>query len=349
MTLFFQEALQEKEEFTKPGTANVTPADRKKLSGLLAHYAKMPHPFTACKKDQMSHGLSEEHANRRCAVIKDLIRGTTKWRGKAKEEEVALDLLAEALDLLQVASLAIGPREVSAILHEERLEEGATDILFAIAEDALTEEQEQERAEEVLRTAAILVEAAPKWMLPAAARRPGFRPTKRPTGSGSSAFDEHKHPRAPKGTTTGGKFIRSGQSGPAVTAVQKKLGVATDGSFGKQTKRAVRRFQRKHGLQVDGVVGQQTAAALLGNKLASSMQPGALRPNQRHRLATSAPRTRSSSPSSSASTSSAPKPIASPSEDSLGGRGQRLGRKGWDYHDGMWWPPGHPRNKKSTS
>ncbi len=68
------------ETFSKPGTADVTPADRAKLAGLLKHYRGMTHPFRACKRDQMKHGLSEDHANRRCAVIKDLIEGNTKWR-----------------------------------------------------------------------------------------------------------------------------------------------------------------------------------------------------------------------------------------------------------------------------
>lgn len=70
------------EAFTKPGTANVSAKDKAKLKGLLAHYMKMAHPFTACKRDQLKHGLSEDHANRRCAVLKDVGTGTTKWRGK---------------------------------------------------------------------------------------------------------------------------------------------------------------------------------------------------------------------------------------------------------------------------
>lgn len=68
------------EQFTKPGTANVSPADRTKLRFLIAYYMKKPHPFTSCKRDQIKHGLSEDHANRRCAVLKDLGTGTTKWR-----------------------------------------------------------------------------------------------------------------------------------------------------------------------------------------------------------------------------------------------------------------------------
>lgn len=63
-------------EFQKVG-----PHAREKLKGILQHYAKKPKPFTACVRDQIKHGLSQEMANRRCAVIKDLIMGTTKWRG----------------------------------------------------------------------------------------------------------------------------------------------------------------------------------------------------------------------------------------------------------------------------
>lgn len=70
------------ETFSKPGTADVSPADRVKLRHLIAHYMKKKKPFTACYRDQIKHGLSPDHAARRCAVLKDLGRGTTKWRGK---------------------------------------------------------------------------------------------------------------------------------------------------------------------------------------------------------------------------------------------------------------------------
>lgn len=60
------------ETFSKPGTADVTPADKKKLTPLLKKYCPMAHTFTQCRKDQMKHGLSKDHANRRCAVIKML-------------------------------------------------------------------------------------------------------------------------------------------------------------------------------------------------------------------------------------------------------------------------------------
>jgi peptidoglycan hydrolase-like protein with peptidoglycan-binding domain len=51
-------------------------------------------------------------------------------------------------------------------------------------------------------------------------------------------------------------------AGTTVRAVQRALGVAADGVYGAQTRRAVRRFQRSHGLTVDGVAGPDTLAAL---------------------------------------------------------------------------------------
>lgn len=77
------------------GTANVSGRDMKKLKGLLAHYAKKAHPFTACVRDQKKHGLSDEHAKKRCAVLKDLIKGTTKWRSTERKKNLSEDEKAE--------------------------------------------------------------------------------------------------------------------------------------------------------------------------------------------------------------------------------------------------------------
>lgn len=76
------------------GTANVSARDMVKLKGLLAHYAKKAHPFTACYNDQIKHGLSKNHAAKRCAVLKDLIKGTTKWRSSEKKKNLSEDQLA---------------------------------------------------------------------------------------------------------------------------------------------------------------------------------------------------------------------------------------------------------------
>lgn len=68
---------------------NVGPHARKKLKGILAHYAKMAHPFRACKRDQMKNGLSEEMANRRCATLVDVIKGRKDWRGGSKKTNMS--------------------------------------------------------------------------------------------------------------------------------------------------------------------------------------------------------------------------------------------------------------------
>lgn len=56
------------------------PHARYKLRFLLRYYAKKPHPFRACVRDNMKRfgpGRTEAY----CATIKDIIRGTTHWRG----------------------------------------------------------------------------------------------------------------------------------------------------------------------------------------------------------------------------------------------------------------------------
>jgi hypothetical protein len=58
---------------------HVGPAARKKLSGLMRYYAKKPHPFTSCVEDNTKR-FGVARAKKVCAVLKDLIEGTTKWR-----------------------------------------------------------------------------------------------------------------------------------------------------------------------------------------------------------------------------------------------------------------------------
>jgi peptidoglycan DL-endopeptidase CwlO len=53
-----------------------------------------------------------------------------------------------------------------------------------------------------------------------------------------------------------------GHGGDGVAAAQRALGIAADGVFGPQTRKAVRAFQRAHGLIADGRIGPQTRAAL---------------------------------------------------------------------------------------
>jgi peptidoglycan DL-endopeptidase CwlO len=60
----------------------------------------------------------------------------------------------------------------------------------------------------------------------------------------------------------GETVLREGDTGPAVAAVQRRLGVTPDGDFGPITLAAVRGFQARHGLVVDGEVGVHTLTAL---------------------------------------------------------------------------------------
>lgn len=58
----------------------VGPNARHKLRGLLRYYAKQAHPFTACVHDNMKR-FGPNRTERVCATMKDIIRGTTHWRG----------------------------------------------------------------------------------------------------------------------------------------------------------------------------------------------------------------------------------------------------------------------------
>ena len=59
-----------------------------------------------------------------------------------------------------------------------------------------------------------------------------------------------------------GSYLQVGSTGPAVSAVQRAVGVAADGIFGPATKAAVLAYQRSAKLEVDGQVGPLTWATL---------------------------------------------------------------------------------------
>lgn len=122
------------------------------------------------------------------------------------------------------------------------------------------------------------------------------------------AFTEGLHRRTPKGVTGGGQFISTGSQGAGVKAVQKRTGAAVDGSFGTQTRQSVMAYQRQHGLVVDGVVGHQTAAALQGQKNASSVKTGALTAADRKALGPHAGGTHKASTGKRSKTQAPPKP-----------------------------------------
>lgn len=58
------------------------------------------------------------------------------------------------------------------------------------------------------------------------------------------------------------RSLRRGMVGADVAALQQRLGVPVDGTFGPQTESAVLAFQKGKGLVADGIVGPRTRTAL---------------------------------------------------------------------------------------
>jgi hypothetical protein len=265
----------EEVEQARPGTnwTKVPAQNVKKLQPIIDHYRGMAHPFTACVRDQIKHGLSEDHANRRCAVVKDLGEKTTKWRkgGKGKVAEGLARALAEAAGRLTVIDemlfagavvmLAEGGVVVPGALNAQLAEVVSADLgLLALAGHPIA--QEAFGANPAVRAAV------------AGGGKAGSKPMRSPS---LASFDKSKHPRGAKGNSAGGKFIsKTAGTSTQVRTVQHHLGLATDGKFGAQTHEAVRRFQQRHGLVADGIVGRQTMAAFAGRKDAASVKPGSL-------------------------------------------------------------------------
>ena len=86
-TLDLEEVLYEKALDALLLSAKTTgPEARHKLKGLLKHYAKKTHPFRACVRDNMKR-FGPGRTEAICATLKDIIRGTTKWRGHKDKDK----------------------------------------------------------------------------------------------------------------------------------------------------------------------------------------------------------------------------------------------------------------------
>lgn len=88
------------------GTANVSPADRKKLEPILRSLAKDPHPFTKCMKNlrEEQPGWSEDRRKKTCNVLKQLIgrKNGGNRQGLSLADEGACALISnEVFSLLE--------------------------------------------------------------------------------------------------------------------------------------------------------------------------------------------------------------------------------------------------------
>ncbi len=106
------------------------------------------------------------------------------------------------------------------------------------------------------------------------------------------------------------EMLRSGSSGDAVTALQRKLWALgfdpgpIDGAFGPKTDDAVKRYQEEKGLQVDGIAGPETFTSLgmmEGEQVAATevAQPVDV-PDHDHHQADSPAETKAEDPASAA-------------------------------------------------
>lgn len=107
--------------------STVGPDARHKLRFLLRFYAKKQHPFTSCVNDNLKR-FGPGRTEAVCATLKDVIRGTTHWRGHPELDHGAPGAIA-ASDAPEF------PEEVADFLLS--LPESKLEILFSDAREVL--------------------------------------------------------------------------------------------------------------------------------------------------------------------------------------------------------------------
>jgi hypothetical protein len=103
--------------------AAVGPAARVKLRNILKKYAKDPHPFRACVKDNMKR-FGPGRTEAVCAALKDTIKGTTKWRNGGSHTSESDDVVDADVLLALNAVSEIDLQEI--FLEARALEEHGT-------------------------------------------------------------------------------------------------------------------------------------------------------------------------------------------------------------------------------
>jgi hypothetical protein len=78
-----------------PNWKQVTPEEKRKLGPLVRHYRKFAHPFTKCVADNTKR-FGRERAEKVCAVLKDVMRRSTKWRESGAKASAVSDHEVEA-------------------------------------------------------------------------------------------------------------------------------------------------------------------------------------------------------------------------------------------------------------
>jgi hypothetical protein len=70
---------------TRPGTnfIQIPPEHRKKVKPLVKYYRTKPHPFRACVRDNTKR--FGPRVNQVCAVVTDMVHGSTHWRKGGKK------------------------------------------------------------------------------------------------------------------------------------------------------------------------------------------------------------------------------------------------------------------------
>lgn len=113
------------------GTADVSPAARVKLKGIIARLAAKPHPFTTCMSDLREHkpDWSEDRRKKTCNVLKALAgRGSGNQMGLGLSESVCLALDDDVVDLLDRVEL--GTLELATLTAKKRSNMPASDFVF---------------------------------------------------------------------------------------------------------------------------------------------------------------------------------------------------------------------------
>lgn len=91
------------------GTENVSPADRKKLSGIINRLRGKKHAFTQCMRDLAKHHpeWSDDRRKRTCAVLKALAKPGSTNASEAPVGACAIidDGVANLLDLADITKL----------------------------------------------------------------------------------------------------------------------------------------------------------------------------------------------------------------------------------------------------